>query len=35
MHLFYECRIMSVKDGLPKFKNMPEAFGGTGETVDE
>ena len=35
MHLFYPERIMAIKDGKPKVKNMPTDFGGDGETVDE
>ena len=35
MHLFYECRILDIKDGLPKFKNVPKDFGGSDETMDE
>ena len=34
-HIHYAERVWSVKDGLPKFKDMPTEFGGSGETVDE
>ena len=27
--------ILAIKDGLPKFKNCPADFGGSGETADE
>ena len=35
MHLFYAEKILAIKDGLPKFKNCPADFGGSGETADE
>ena len=35
IHLFYAEKIVSVKDGLPKFKNCPKDFGGDSETLDE
>ena len=35
MHVNYESKIVSVKDGLPKFKDMPEDFGGTGTILPE
>ncbi len=34
-HIFYKERVMDVCDGLPKFADMPEQFGGTGQTVGE
>ena len=34
-HIHYAERVWFVKDGLPKFKDMPTEFGGSGETVDE
>ena len=33
MHIFYGEKTMSVPDGLPKFKDMPSEFGGSGEMV--
>ena len=33
MHLFYGEKTMSVPDGLPKFKDMPKEFGGSGEMI--
>ena len=33
MHIFYGERTMSVPDGLPKFKDMPSEFGGSGEMI--
>jgi len=35
MHIFYSEKRWAVKDGLPKFKNMPKDFGGDGETMEE
>ena len=35
MHIFYGEKTMSVPDGLPKFKDMPEEFGGSGEMSPE
>ena len=35
MHLFYSEKMVHIKDGLPKFKDMPEPFGGSGETLEE
>jgi hypothetical protein len=34
-HLNYVNTIMPMKDGLPKFKDFPADFGGSGEMVDE
>ena len=34
-HINYASSILPIKDGLPKFKDFPEDFGGTGETMDE
>ena len=33
MHIFYGEKSMSVPDGLPKFKDMPAEFGGSGEML--
>lgn len=35
LHVFYAETIHPMKDGLPKFKDMPEDFGGSGETLPE
>ena len=35
LHVFYATRTIDVKDGLPKFKDMPADFGGSGETLPE
>ena len=34
-HIFYQERVMDVSDGLPKFADMPEKFGGSGKTIEE
>jgi hypothetical protein len=34
-HLFYSERVMDVADGLPKFADMPEEYGGTGTLIEE
>ena len=35
LHVFYEYKTVSVKDGLPKYKNMPTDLGGSGETLPD
>ncbi|MCP4304394.1 MAG: GFA family protein [bacterium] len=35
VHVHYENRMFSVNDGLPKFKDLPSDFGGSGETLPE
>ena len=35
LHVFYGEKTMSVKDGLPKFKDMPSNFGGSGAELPE
>ena len=35
MHIFYGEKTMSVPDGLPKFKDMPKEFGGSGEMMSD
>ena len=35
LHLFYGERTMSVPDGLPKFKDLPVDFGGSGEILEQ
>ncbi|MBL4583464.1 MAG: GFA family protein [Pseudomonadales bacterium] len=34
-HVFYGEKTMSVPDGLPKFKDLPEEFGGSGDMIGE
>ena len=34
-HIFYEERVMDVKDGLPKFLDKPQSMGGSGTMIDE
>ena len=33
LHVHYANKTISVKDGLPKFKDMPADFGGSGDTL--
>jgi len=35
MHVWYAERVMNVDDGLPKFVDFPEGFGGSGELFEE
>lgn len=35
VHVHYGNKMFSVKDGLPKFKDLPSDFGGSGETLPE
>ena len=35
VHVFYGERTVSVKDGLPKMKDLPSEMGGSGETLPE
>jgi len=35
LHVNYERRMLPVRDGLPKFKDLPSEFGGSGETLAE
>jgi hypothetical protein len=35
MHVHYQNRMVAVKDGFPKFKDLPSDFGGSGETMAE
>ncbi|WP_339630422.1 GFA family protein [uncultured Sneathiella sp.] len=35
IHINYENAILPIKDGLPKFKDMPEEAGGSGEMMPE
>ncbi len=35
LHVYYAEKVLAVPDGLPKFKDFPEAFGGTGEMMAE
>lgn len=34
-HVYYAERMIDMADGLPKFKDMPEEAGGSGEMMDE
>lgn len=35
MHVHYGNKTVSVKDGLPKFKDLPDSFGGSGAMLPE
>ena len=34
-HIFYGTRSMNVADGLPKFEDLPDDFGGSGKMIPE
>ncbi|MFT4583441.1 MAG: hypothetical protein ACI915_003675 [Gammaproteobacteria bacterium] len=35
LHVFYGEKTVAMKDGLPKFKDMPAEFGGSGDTLPD
>jgi hypothetical protein len=35
VHVHYGVKVLSVKDGLPKFKDFPKDFGGSGDLLPE
>jgi hypothetical protein len=35
VHVNYGEKVLSIRDGLPKFKDFPKDFGGSGETLPE
>ena len=35
LHVHYGEKVLSVRDGLPKFNDFPKEFGGSGKTLDE
>jgi len=35
LHVHYGEKVMAVRDGLPKFKDFPKDFGGSGDTLPE
>jgi len=35
LHVYYGEKTVTMKDGLPKFKDMPAEFGGSGDTLDD
>lgn len=35
LHVYYAEAVLKVRDGLPKFADFPEEFGGSGRTVNE
>lgn len=35
LHVNYGEKVLAIRDGLPKFKDFPEGFGGSGDTLPE
>ncbi len=35
MHVHYGEKVLSVPDGLPKYREMPSSFGGSGEELPD
>ena len=35
LHVFYSETVMRMPDGLPKYADFPEAFGGSGQTLPD
>jgi hypothetical protein len=35
LHVHYESKVLPIKDGLPKMKDVPSEMGGSGETLPE
>jgi hypothetical protein len=35
VHVNYQETVLPMKDGLPKLKDFPKEFGGSGESMDE
>lgn len=35
VHVFYGEKVLSIRDGLPKMKDVPKEMGGSGETLPE
>ena len=35
MHVHYQETVLPIKDGLPKFRDLPKEAGGTGEELPE
>jgi hypothetical protein len=35
LHVHYGEKVLAVRDGLPKFKDFPKEFGGSGDTLAE
>ncbi len=35
LHVHYGNKTISMKDGLPKFKDLPSDFGGSGDTLPD
>ena len=35
LHVYYSEKVLRIADGLPKFADFPEAFGGSGTTMED
>jgi hypothetical protein len=35
LHVHYGEKVLSMRDGLPKYRDLPKDFGGSGETLPE
>jgi hypothetical protein len=35
LHVHYGEKVLSMRDGLPKYRNMPKEFGGSGEKLPD
>ena len=35
VHVYYQESVLPIKDGLPKFRDLPREMGGSGEMMDE
>ena len=35
VHVFYQEKVLPIRDGLPKMKDMPKEMGGSGDTLPE
>ena len=35
LHVHYQERVLSLRDGLPKYRDLPEPMGGSGATLRE
>ncbi len=35
LHIFYSERVMDIRDELPKYADMPEEYGGSGELIEQ
>jgi hypothetical protein len=35
VHVHYQEKVLALRDGLPKFRDIPKEMGGSGETLPE